>query len=58
MEVVREDMIEWWGEHADPTLRRGLLYKDIKLGTEVAEEGTLKPRSDLSGTSRYIETSI
>ena len=44
MEVVREDMIEWWGEHADSTLRRGLLYEDIKLGTEVAEDGTLKPQ--------------
>ena len=44
MEVIREYMIEWWGEYADPTLRRGLIYEDIKLGTEVDEDGTLKPQ--------------
>ena len=46
MEVIREDMIEWWGpgEHADPTLRQGLIYKEIKLGTDVEEDGTLKPQ--------------
>ena len=37
-------MIEWWGEQADSTLRRGLLYEDVKLGTEVAEDGSLKPQ--------------
>ena len=44
MEVIREEMIEWWGERADSTLRRGLLYEDIKLSTEVAEDGSLKPQ--------------
>jgi len=37
-------MTEWWGEHADSTLRRGLLYEDLKRGRNVDENGDINPQ--------------
>ena len=38
-DVLKEELTEWWGEHSDSTLRKGMLYEDIKLG---AVDGTVK----------------
>ena len=40
IDVLREEMTEWWGEHAESTLRRGLLYEDLKRGRNVDEMET------------------
>ena len=50
-------MTEWWGEHADSMLRRGLLYEDLKRGRNVDENGDINPQQWFI-RNRYAETFI
>ena len=51
-DVLQEEKTEWWGEHADSTLRRGLLYEDLKRGQNVDENGNINPQQWFIGNKQ------